>query len=466
MFDRNSSIHLVGVGGIGMSGLAQLLRALGCRVSGSDRDMSSPENLRLFGLLEQQGITIFPQDGSFARAVRPDCVVYSTAVEEGNPDFAAIPDVPRIHRAAALERAIGLYAADGVTVAVSGSAGKTSVTSYLAEMLNLAGIDAGCLDGGMVRAFAAGVFPGNFHPGRRYFVFEADESDKSLLDYSVDYAIILNIGCDHYDEKELARVFGEFLRRVRKGVVLSDRVFAALSGMIPSGLTVRTLSEQRSPEQGSADYYVSAYGLSSGRAFAAVNNGATFELPQPGVHTALNMTAVAAMLEMVGMDWNKLALLTGRVRGAARRFEFVGRCGGAAVYDDYAHNPQKLGCCLTTAQSLTPGGRVFMVWQPHGYRPLGFMSAELGAMLRETLRPQDVFMLLEPFYAGGSSSFSPHSADVAAGWGIANVIAPADRKAVESYVSSRLAAGDILLICGARDNSLPRWAGEFTGRKQ
>lgn len=445
-----------------MSGLAQLLRALGCRVSGSDRDMSSPENLRLFALLEKQGIRLFPQDGSFAGAVSPDCIVYSTAVEEGNPDFAAAPDIPRIHRAAALERAIGLYAADGVTVAVSGSAGKTSVTAYLAEMLNLAGLDAGCLDGGMVRSFAAGDFPGNFHSGRKYFVFEADESDKSLLDYSVDYAVILNIGCDHYDEKELARVFGEFLKRVRKGVVMSGKVFERVKDSVPPGMKVMTFSEEVSPVRGSDDFQVTEYGLSSGRAFAAVNGGAVFALPQPGTHTALNMTAAAAMLEMLGIKWSDVSALSAQVRGAARRFEFVGRRGGAAVYDDYAHNPQKLACCLKTAQSLAPAGRVVMVWQPHGYRPLGFMRDELGAELRKTLRPQDVFMLLEPFYAGGSSSFSPHASEVTAGWAISNVFAPAGRNEVEIFVSTGLHSGDILLICGARDNSLPGWAANFS----
>ncbi|MEA4863686.1 MAG: Mur ligase domain-containing protein [Victivallaceae bacterium] len=459
MLNEHSKVHMVGIGGIGMSGLAQLLAAIGCRVSGSDRDSDKPQNRALFDALRSQGIAVYPQDGSFAAAGLPDAVIYSTAVEEGNPDFVAAGDSPRLHRSQALEQAVNLYAA-GATLAVTGSSGKTSVTAYVAEALNLLGIKAGCLDGGMVRNFCVGDMPGNFHPGRDIFVFEADESDKSLLNYEVDYAVILNIGCDHYSEEELARVFGEFTRRVRKGVAMSGRVFAAVRSYLRPELEMVTFAENSGEPD--VDFSFDRYRVDNGRAFADLNGEFALALPQPGVHTASNLAAVAAALSMLGVPAGRLADISGDLRGASRRFEFVGRRNGAPVYDDYAHNPQKLACCLRSAQSLA-SGRVFMIWQPHGYGPLGFMREELGRSLRATLRGQDVFWLLEPFYAGGTSSFSPHAAEVADHWAIPNAGAPGDRAAVEALLAAaEPGPGDLIMVCGARDNTIPEWANSLT----
>lgn len=459
MLNEHSKVHMVGVGGIGMSGLAQLLAAIGCRVTGSDRDSDKPHNRALFDALKAQGIAVFPQDGSFASGGLPDALIYSTAVEEGNPDFIAAGATLRLHRSQALEQAIKLYASGGATVAVTGSSGKTSVTAYVAEALNLLGVAAGCLDGGMVRGFAGGGMPGNFHPGRDMFVFEADESDKSLLNYEADYAVILNIGCDHYCEQELARVFGEFTRRVRKGVAVSGRVREAISSYLRPELKVVTFAEN--PGESDVDFPFGNYHTAGGRALAELGGGLELALPQPGVHTASNLAAVAAVLSMLGIPASRFAEVSGDLRGAARRFEFVGRRNGAAVYDDYAHNPQKLACCLRSAQSLAPG-RVFMIWQPHGYGPLGFMREELGKVLRAELRSRDVFCLMEPFYAGGTSSFSPHAADVAAQWGIPNVFAPGGRaEAAELLARYGLGSDDLVIVCGARDNTIPEWTASL-----
>lgn len=452
-------VHLVGIGGVGMSGLAQLLAEIGCEVSGSDRASGNPENRELFDKLRALGIKIYPQDGSFASDGDTDCVVYSTAVEPGNPDFAAAPGLPTLHRSDALRRALELYAPK-ITVAVSGSSGKTSVTAYLAELLTLCGVDAGCLNGGMVRNFVSSDRPGNFRPGREVFVFEADESDKSLLNYSVDYAMILNIGCDHYPQEVLAEVFGEFSRHVRRGLVLASEVSAAIAPYLPAGLPVLTFSGG-SP----ADRRVTGYFVKDGRASAEVDGEFRFELPQPGFHTALNAAAVGCMAELLGKEWREFAPLFSCVGGAHRRFGCMGRLNGAPLYDDYAHNPQKLGCCIKTAQELAEG-RVFVVWQPHGYGPLGFMRDELKSELTSALRPQDLFMLLEPYYAGGTSSFKPHASEVVDGWALANVVSPADRAAAAALLRREVTPRDIVLVCGARDNTLPQWALELTSPAQ
>ena len=228
-------LHFIGIGGIGMSGLAAMAKQLGFQVSGSDRGADKPENQRIFSALKKQGITIYPQDGSFAGNGLPDFLVYSTAIENDNPDFLAAGTTPRLHRSALLEKLMSALD-DKNTIAVTGSCGKSTVTAYLAEALFNLEKDPACLNGALSKRFKSDVFAGNFRPGTgEFFVFEADESDKSLLNYQVDYAVILNIGTDHYSKEELAEVFGKFLNNVRKGAVLSEDVFAAVKNFIPSG---------------------------------------------------------------------------------------------------------------------------------------------------------------------------------------------------------------------------------------
>ena len=186
-------LHFIGVGGIGMSGLAAAFCDLGYRISGSDRGAENPENSHIISPLREIGVTIYPQDGSYIADGVPDALVYSTAIEEDNPDLIAGKSVRRLHRSEMLKELIRLAGEKQFSIAVTGSCGKSTV--YLAEaMLNL-GADPRSLNGAVSKRFASGNCVGNYRSGNgRYFVFEADESDKSLLNYSADYAVILNIG--------------------------------------------------------------------------------------------------------------------------------------------------------------------------------------------------------------------------------------------------------------------------------
>ena len=155
-------MHFVGIGGIGMSGLAQMARALGCEVSGSDRALKAPENAEIFHALSAQGISLHPQDGSrFAENTRaPEALVYSTAIEEDNPDFQAAPECKRLHRSEALSLCVSAMHCK-YTVAVTGTCGKTSVSAALAETLYNLGKDPGVLAGGLVNAFRTPLLAGN-----------------------------------------------------------------------------------------------------------------------------------------------------------------------------------------------------------------------------------------------------------------------------------------------------------------
>ena len=445
-------IHFVGIGGIGMSALAQLFAAHGCKVTGSDRGAGQAENQAIIAPLKAQNIRIFPQDGSFIKSFTPDYLVYSTAIEADNPDFAAAPDIPRVHRAAALAAAISLNK-EQTTIAVTGSCGKTSVTAWLAEALYNLKADPACLNGGLIKTFRVPDCAGNYRNGKgKYFVFEADESDKSLLVYRADYVLILNMGTDHYSREELAEVFGTFAAGARKGVILEREVYELIKSRLPATLPITVFGP------------VNDYRIIAGKARAEIR-GMEINLPVSGIHNAWNAAAVLAVLSELDYAEKPAKNAVEKFNGVWRRFDYAGRtANGAAVYDDYAHNPEKIASCIRGAQEIA-SGKVVAVFQPHGFGPFGFMRDALLDELEKALRPEDEFILLPPFYAGGTSSFKPTSQEVAASYqqtGKRKYSCYASRHELTGYLQAAVREGDITLIMGARDNSLSDYAASLT----
>ncbi|MCP3967721.1 MAG: hypothetical protein GY750_00165 [Lentisphaerae bacterium] len=453
---KGSHLHFVGIGGIGMSGLAQLFKAAGCVITGSDRGADNHENAAIIEPLGKQGIKIFPQDGSFFKSVKPDCLIYSTAIEEDNPDFAAAGNVPRLHRAEALRQAIKLYSRQK-SVAVTGSCGKTTVTAWLSEALENLGAAPSCLDGGLVNCYRSGELAGNFKAGTGdYFVFEADESDKSLLSYSADYSLILNIATDHYPREVLEDIFGEFASKTRLGIAIQYEVYEVLKNRIPESCKVVTFSASKSE----ADIFVNEYSSQDGCP-AAVINGNKVNLPLPGMHNAENTAGVLAMLQLLEMPADYSRNAVSDFHGVWRRFDYAGKtAAGAVVYDDYAHNPEKIVSFISSMQE-SASGKVFAVFQPHGYGPLGFMREALFIMLENCLRPSDEFIFMPPYYAGGTSSFKPTSVEVAASYrakSSRHYECIPERNQLKAHLLHYAGKGDAVLIMGARDNSLSDFA--------
>jgi len=509
-------LHFIGIGGIGMSGLAAMCSDQGMTVSGSDRGADLPENARIIDALRTQKIEIYPQDGSYIeKSGRPDFIIYSTAIEEDNPDLLAGAGIPRLHRAELLAKLVE-ESGFGSTVAITGSCGKSSVTAYVAEALTNLGTDPCCLNGALSKRFHTGKFAGNYRPGEKdFFVFEADESDKSLLRYSPDYAIVLNLGTDHYDRAELVRVFSTFLGQVKKGAVLEREVYEAVKPFLRPELkisifdakprkdsqyaVIRYSKVKRAEliykrgrradiapggDRAAEDYVgatnmLSVYGMRfedfriESTAFLAEFTGnRRIILPQPGFHTALNALAVLALLEMLNATSDEDALLDSleRFDGVWRRNDFAGvTTRGAVVYDDYAHNPEKILSCLKAMREIAPGN-LYAVFQPHGYKPFGFMRNQLFEYLEGFLGKKDRFILLPPFYAGGTSSFSPTAEEVAADWKSRStrpkrfMVFP-DRESLADFLVLKPESGDAIVIMGARDNSLSDYAKFLTGGK-
>lgn len=459
-------LHFVGIGGIGMSGLAQMFKWLNCEVSGSDRDMDKPENARIANSLKSQSILMFPQDGSFIKTFHPDYIIYSTAIEKDNPDFTVSQAIPRIHRAEALSEAIKNIR-HTESIAVAGSCGKTSVTGWIAETLHLMGKDPVMLGGGLVNRFSTDDYAGNFRAGKgKYFIYEADESDKSLLACSPDYAIILNTGTDHYPKDELLKVFEDFLLKVRKGAVIEENTFKALNKDCLKHLKISIFGE--SSDDIPDKWMLSSYGVSKGSASCSIlspeEKKLNIKLPFPGFHNALNAAAVLSVIQLLGINPSSAINSIESSKGIWRRFNLAGHNSkGAAVYDDYAHNVEKIVSCVKTAQEISKGG-IFAVFQPHGFKPLAFMRDALFAELEKTLRDKDAFMFLPVFYAGGTASFEPKSEDVIKIYqekGRRNYSYFESRIKLEKFIGNKAKKGDSIIVMGARDNSLSDFAAKI-----
>ncbi|MBQ9788096.1 MAG: hypothetical protein IJW31_00650 [Lentisphaeria bacterium] len=461
------TIHFVGVGGIGMSGLASMYQSLGYEVSGSDRGSNRVENQKILAPLRNKGIIIYPQDGSYSIDREIDYLVYSSAIESDNPDFLAMPkNCQKIHRSEALQKIINESSFSN-SIAVSGSCGKSSVCGLLSETIyNLTG-EVNSLNGAIIKRFVSDTEAGNFHgEGDKFFVFEADESDKSLVNYSPDYAILLNIGTDHYSKEELAEVFATFINRVKKAAVVSEEVYELIREKLTTSIPIIKFSEKLSEAKNNL-FAVNSYERKNGDIEITINGEYKLKLPIPGFHNAVNSLAVFALLTHLGFAGEKIVEAIEKFHGVSRRFDYIKTTqNGVKIYDDYAHNPEKIISCLKGAREIC-NGRIFLVFQPHGYGPLGFMEEPLFELLeRELDGEKELFIMLEAFYAGGTSSFTPHSIDVIKCYKSKSSFADKylyldSREDTAEFLHANAQSGDVIMIMGARDNSLPVFAAQL-----
>lgn len=382
-----------------MSALATALVRLGDEVTGADRTLGTP-NVRF---LESLGVKVFPDDGSGVDAATGEVVV-STAIESDNPGLvrAAELGIPVVHRAKALAHALSGHR----LVAVVGTCGKSTVTAMLGHMLAECGLDPFCVNGANVPGWEGAV---RFGRGE-YAVAEVDESDRSLVAFSPYAAIVTNASADHYSKEEMDQVFDDFVRNCPGPVV-----------------------DGRKCDPGEA------------------------ETTMPGRHNRQNAALALRMALALGCDEAKAraALLT--FRGVERRLQRV----GGNVFDDYAHNPEKLRAMWTTLAEEYPGG-ICAVWRPHGYAPLRKMLDALVEMFTSTIRPQDRLLVLPVYDAGGTADRSINSDALVARLGD-KAVAVSDFD--EAYSWCRAHRGDFaaFAVCGARDPGLAPFARRLAG---
>jgi UDP-N-acetylmuramate-alanine ligase len=437
--------HYAGLAGSGMSALAQFQVMTGGRASGSDRAFDNGERGALRAQLERLGIEVLPQDGS---GIGSDCaaLVISTAIEEQVADFAAAcgTGVPIVHRSELLAYFVAAYR----SIAVTGTSGKSTVTAMIYEILQGAGRDPSVITGGDLPFLQAQGLPGNACAGASdLLVVEADESDGTLVRYAAALGVILNLQRDHREMAEVAAMFATLRARAREALVVGDaeNLDAFAGSALRFGFSPR------------ADIRGEDVLLGAGSSRFRV--GATwFELPVPGEHNVMNALAAIAACSYVGVSLDEMVEPLARFSGIGRRFQTVGRAGGAEVVDDFAHNAEKIAAALRTARLRA--ARVLAVYQPHGYGPTRFLRRDFVTTFARELRPEDRLFMLEVFYAGGTATRDFSAADIVAE--IEAEGAAAEFASTRDWLVRRIAAeatpGDVVLIMGARDPSLTELA--------
>ena len=405
---RSPVIHIIGIGGCGMNGVAQLAAHAGYRVSGSDRT----ENPELFQTLEKLGIDLFPQDGS-GISKETNFVVYSTAIESTNPDIQHSKQlgIPRLHRAEMLAK----LCEGKEVIAVAGTAGKSTVTGLLGHIFQALGKDPTVYCGAAINNFASSV---RFGSGP--WIIEADESDKSFLNFHPEHAVITNIAEDHYSLDELHRLFAQFARQV-SGVVIKQ------------------------PEEFNVT------------------------IPMLGKHNIKNVNNAITLCKALGLDIEKCIEAVASFQGIERRLQRH----GDRVIDDFAHSPVKIDAALAAASDVWPAFNA--VWRPHGFTPL-FQGLEnfitvFSNHWKGGTRPPGAFSklyILPVYYAGGTVTRNITSEQFVEKLQAAGVPAefvpelyPARDKmgGGSASLEKRLLEENLpTLIMGARDPGLPKFA--------
>ncbi|MDQ1631821.1 MAG: UDP-N-acetylmuramate--alanine ligase [Frankiaceae bacterium] len=441
-------VHLVGIGGAGMSGIARILLARGAVVSGSDARES-----RVLAALRAAGATVVV--GHAAENVPSGAtVVVSTAIRETNAELGAA----RATGAHVLRRAEALAGLmlGSRGVAVAGTHGKTTTTSMLTVALQQAGMDPSFAIGGDLNEAGS-----NAHAGSGdVFVAEADESDGSFLLLSPHGAIITNVEPEHLDHygsgEAVDQAFADFLARIDGDgflvLCLDDPGSAKLVGPArAAGLRVVTYGESDAAD-------VQVVGVrSAGRTttYEAVVRGRRLgpvRLAVPGRHNALNSAAVLAAGLELGVGATALRDGLAAYQGVRRRFDFRGSMGGVRVVDDYAHHPTEIDATLRAASSAAEGGRVLVAFQPHRYSRTAAFAGELG----EALGLADGVVVMEVYAAGEDPIPGVSGATVAAAVPLpsADVVFEPSWSKVAGRLAAMARPGDLVLTMGAGDVTL------------
>jgi UDP-N-acetylmuramate--alanine ligase len=433
--------HYAGVGGSGMSALAQFQVMLGGRVSGSDRSFDRGERAEARAQLERMGIQILPQDGG---GLRDDCaaLVVSTAVESEVPDVAAARGlaIPMIHRSELLAYFVDTFR----TVAVTGTSGKSTVVAMVFEILRGAGRRPSVITGGDLLALQAeGLWGNAWFGGSDLLVVEADESDGSVVRYHPAVGVVLNLQRDHKEPEEVGRMFARFREQVREAFVVAEdenlEPLATGAVVFGFGPRARIRGDRVEPGADSSRFEV---------------GGVAFRLPVPGEHNVTNALAAIAACHALGVPLAEMAGPLAEFRGVGRRFQSVGTARGVEVVDDFAHNAAKIGAAIRTAQGRAR--RVLAVYQPHGFGPTRFLWRDLVDAFSSTLHADDRMWMLEVFYAGGTATRDFSAADIVADIAARGTTAEfaASREALVARIAAEARAGDLVLVMGARDPSL------------
>ena len=441
-------IHFVGIGGIGISALAQLHAMAGEEVSGSDRLINKGfTKLPVWEHLKKLGVKIYPQYGSGIDE-KTDAVVLTSAIEPDNAEVAKAKQlaIPILHRSDLLAK----HVRESRTIAVSGTSGKSTTTAMLFEILRHAGKDPSLITGGILLSLQQEGYFGNIYKGKSdMLVIEADESDGTLVNYHPKIGIMLNLAKDHKELDVLKGYFQKFSincgafiineeEKLLKEIAGQHKTF----GLKKGGVHARDLKL-----------------TGSGSMFTV--EGVPFKLNIPGEHNVKNALAAVAAAREAGVDLKTASEALADFKGVYRRFNTIGIANDIEVVDDFAHNPHKCAAALKAAHLR--GKRVLAFFQPHSFASVQLLKEEFIEEFAKNIKKKDSLYLGEIYYAGGtipqgvSSKWIYHGLKKKK----VNVKYSARRGKFIAGLARAARPGDIVLVLGARDPTLTDFAKEI-----
>ena len=454
-----------GIGGSGMTPLALIVQARGGLVEGSDRALDQGRNAQRFDFLRSRGVLLHPQDGSGVTRTS-QILVTSAAVEETVPDVQAARRIG----AAITTRAkllAELFNSAALGVGVAGTSGKSTTVGMVGSILHRAGKSPTIMNGADMKNFIDVGSP--FASARigedEVFVSELDESDGSITLFEPRIALVNNISLDHKSLDELRTLFRSFIAKAQTVVLNLDNAETAalLVGLEPGQAITYSLNSAPADLLASPPVRSPA-GI--GFQVKARETGEVVEvnLKVPGLHNVANALAALSAAKACGVALSAAAAHLGEFSGIRRRLEVVGAANEITVVDDFAHNPDKISATLETLHAFP--GRLLLMFQPHGYGPIRLMRDALVSCFASGLRDEDVLVMPEPVYFGGTVDRSIGSGD------IVREIQRCGRKAFAfpdratcGDMLVRLArVGDRIVVMGARDYSLSQFAHELLRR--
>ena len=455
MFRHVKKIHFIGIGGIGMSGIAEVLCNLDFSVSGSDLSKSKNTDR-----LEKAGAKIY--EGHAAENVgAAQVVVYSSAVKEDNPEIViarekGIPIIPRA------EMLAELMTLKPYSVAIAGTHGKTTTTSMVATVLGHAGVDPTTVVGGVVEMLGSNSRLGESD----WFVTEADESDRSFLMLNPTLAVVTNIDKEHMESykgmDDVVQCFTDFVNKVPfygADIICLDDPNVQL--IIPK------IKRRRVTYGMTAQADISAHNINYNDAFGStfsVWKGADvlgeINLPVPGQHNVYNALAATAVALELEIPFEKIAAAFANFRNANRRFQFKGEAAGIMVVDDYGHHPTEILATLSAAKNGSGGRRAVVVFQPHRYT----RTQELMDEFALSFNNADVLYVLD-IYAASEQPIEGVTAEILTEnikkYGHKNAAYIGGVETAAEKVVENLQAGDLVITLGA--GSVTRLSDEILG---
>ncbi len=450
-----SHIHIIGIGGAGMSPLAAVLLGMGKQVSGSDLHLSPvTENLQARGATISEGHRP-------ANILGADLVVITSAAREDNPEIQAARQagLPVIKGS----QLLGALMDEREGIAVAGTHGKTTTTSMIALVLERAGLDPTIVVGGEVRDLGTS---GKLGHGR-YLVAEADEYDERFLQLRPFIAVVTNIDADHLDVyksmENLTYAFQRFVAGIMPGgwlVACGDDPGARRLGEFRSLSSLGGLRELAGVRGNSilyglgeaVDYRAQDLVVNDvgGYDFVASHGGdrlGSFRTIVPGRHNVQNALAAIVVAQLAGVPLPVLRDTLADFHGAARRFDVRGEINGITVVDDYAHHPTEIRATLAAAKDRYPGRRIIAVHQPHTYSRLRNLMAEFAAAFADA----DVVLICDIYASRETDSLGVHSRDLVAAMSHPDVSYVGSLEGALAEIRGLAKPGDVLITLGAGD---------------